>query len=575
MFDEQQPLKKIPYGLASYRDVRLDNCYYLDKTMYIPQLENMGKYLMFIRPRRFGKSLFLSMLECYYDVAMADQFEQLFKGTAIYDAPTPEKNRYLVLSFNFSQVNPELDKLDNSFEQYVGRILLDFGKKYRQLIGDEYFSTLEGATGIQKLQFALDYIGAQGYRAYILIDEYDNFTNTIMSTKGPLAYREVTHGAGFYRFFFNLIKGAAGTNSSGVARLFITGVSPVTMDDVTSGFNIGQHISLARFNEMLGFTEQDVVEMLNYYALPVADLLPLMRVWYNNYRFSQRATKYLYNTDMVLYFINHYLKNNDPPEEMIDQNIKTDYGKLRHLMVLDKQLNGNFSYLRHIVETRQISGPVATSFPMEYLTKPVNFISLLFYFGLLSQADDDELMVPNETVLQLLYSYLRDGYDDVGIFRVDVWQLVNLIKRMAYFGEWRAVFEFLAAEVEKQTSIRDYLLGEKVIQTFLLAYLNVADYYLTRTEHEMGKGFADLYLEPFLAKNERVKYSYVIELKYLTRSEFSETLLQEKLTEAKTQLQQYAQDPRVHGFGDKVQLKCIAMVYCGWELKIMEEVVIC
>ncbi len=567
-------LKKIPYGLASYRDVRLDNCYYLDKTMYIPQLENMGKYLMFIRPRRFGKSLFLSMLECYYDVAMADEFEQLFKGTTIYDNPTPEKSHYLILSFNFSQISPELEEVKESFDGYVTSTLLRFGEKYRHLVGEQYFSTLEGTTiGIQKLQFALDYIGAKGYRAYILIDEYDNFTNTIMSTKGQLAYREVTHGAGFYRFFFNILKGAAGTNSSGVARLFITGVSPVTMDDVTSGFNIGKHISLERrFNEMLGFTEQDVVDMLNYYALSVAELLPLMRRWYNNYRFSQRATKYLYNTDMVLYFLDYYLENNVSPEKMIDQNVKTDYGKLRHLMVLDKQLNGNFSYLRHIIETRQISGPVETSFPMEYLTKSVNFISLLFYFGLLSQADDDELIVPNETVLQLLYGYMRDGFDDVGVFRVDVWQLVSLIKRMAYYGEWRSVFEFLAIEVEKQTSIRDYLMGEKVIQIFLLAYLNVADYYLTRTEHEMGKGFADLYLEPFLAKNERVKYGYLIELKYLTRSEFSETLLQEKLAEAKTQLQQYHQDPRVHIFGDKVQLKCIAMVYCGWELKTMEEV---
>ncbi len=568
-------LKKIPYGLASYKDVREKNCYYLDKTRYIPQLEDMGQYLFFIRPRRFGKSLLLSMLESYYDVATVDEVDLLFKGTYIYDNPTPEKNRYLILSFNFSQINPQLEEVETSFNEYISSTLLNFGEKYRYLVGDKYFSTLEGATtGAQKLQFALDYIGAMGHKVYVLIDEYDNFTNTILSAKGRLAYQEVTHGAGFYRFFFNILKGTAGTNQSGVARMFITGVSPVTMDDVTSGFNIGKHISLEpRFNEMLGFTEQDVVDILNYYAIPQETVLPLMKEWYNNYRFARRAKNYLFNTDMVLYFLDHYLENNGPPEEMIDQNIKTDYGKLRYLMVLDRKLNGNFSYLRQIIEENGTPYTrIAQSFPVEYLTDPENFISLLFYFGLLSYSSVDELAIPNETVKRLMYNFLRRGYQDVNIFKVDLLQFETMVKRMAYYGEWRPVFEFLAMEVERQTSIRDYLTGEKVIQTFLLAYLNVTDYYMTRTEHEMDKGFVDLYLEPFIIKNELVKYGYLIELKYLTRSEFNETLLQEKLTEAKAQLRQYGRDPRLQVLGAGIQLKSIAMVYCGWELKVMEEV---
>jgi len=568
-------LKKIPYGIASYQTVKQGNYYYLDKTKYIPQLEDMGLYLLFIRPRRFGKSLLLSMLESYYDIATIDEFDALFQDTYIYQQPTPEKNRYLILSFNFSQINPELDKVEKSFDEYVSNRLLDFGEKYRHLVGDNYFSRIALATtGSQKLQFALDYIGFHGYQTYVFIDEYDNFTNTIMATQGQLAYREITHGAGFYRFFFNILKGTAGTSKSGLARLFITGVSPVTMDDVTSGFNIGKHISLERnFNELLGFTQQDVIDILNYYSMPVNELLPLMQKWYNHYRFARKATQDMFNTDMVLYFIDHYLNHNASPDSMIDQNVKIDYGKLRHLMTLNRQLNGNFSYLQEIITNRQLmGGDIQISFPMEQLTKPINFISLLYYFGLLSYTEDEDLQVPNETVLQLMYSYFRDGYEDVNVFRLDVWRLASLIKRMAYQGEWQPVFEFLAREIEQQTAIRDYLSGEKVIQTFLLAYLNVADYFMTRTEHEMGKGFVDLYLEPFLFKHERLKFGYLIELKYLTRSEFNETLLQEKIQEGQAQLQQYRQDPRLQAIANAIQLKSIVMVYAGWELKVMQEI---
>lgn len=568
-------LKRIPYGVANYRDIREKNCYYLDKTMYIPQLEETGTYLFFIRPRRFGKSLLLSMLACYYDIAAADDFAMLFNGTYIYDTPTPEKNRYLILPFNFSEVNPEPDMVEQSFNAHIRKQLWLFHKKYRHLFEDDFMAAVAHTDDpCHQLDFTLDYLGSIGQKACILIDEYDNFTNTIMATHGNLAYHDVTHGTGVYRFFFNMLKGAAGTNASGVARLFITGVSPITMDDVTSGFNIGKHISLdPRFNELLGFTERDVCDMLDYYGIPVAEALPIMEQWYNNYRFARTAPTALFNTDMVLYFVDQYRHTQALPQEMIDQNVKIDYGKLRHLMVLNKQLNGNFSYLQHILETRQILGAdIAVSFPVDYLTRPTNFVSLLFYFGLLSYNNTDgDMVVPNETVVQLLYSYLRDGLDDADVFRLDMLHLMRLMRGMAYDGQWEPALHFLAQEIERQTSIRDYLHGEKVIQTFLLIYLSVSKYYLVRTEHEMGKGFVDVYLEPCLAHYASIRYGYLIEVKYLTRGEWSESLGQQKLVEAQAQLAQYVQAPCLQAMRNSVQLKRIALVYAGWELKLMRE----
>jgi len=235
------------------------------------------------------------------------------------------------------------------------------------------------------------------------------------------------------------------------------------MDDVTSGFNIGRSISLLPgFNEVLGFTKQDVADLLNYYDLSAAEsdkVMRLMEEWYDNYRFSHRAEGTLFNTDMVLYFMCHFLKSRTPPDNMIDQNVRIDYGKLRHLIVLDRKtdrkLNGNFSYLAEIIGTEGIGTErIAESFPVERLHKPSNFISLLFYFGLLSYAESGELRIPNRTVKTLMYEYIREGYEDTDVFKPDLMRFASLIRKMAYTGEWEPVFRFLANEVEKQTSVK-------------------------------------------------------------------------------------------------------------------------
>jgi len=569
--------KKIPYGISSYKTIKQENYYYVDKSRYLPQLEEAGKFLFLIRPRRFGKSSLLTVLECYYDISRKEEFDFLFQGTYIADHPTPEKNAHLILKFNFSQVSPDPDKVEASFHAHARNCFFFFGEKYSELLSEKYFKMMEShQEAHQKLEFLLNYVGYKGHKVYVLIDEYDNFTNTILSTAGQAKYHELTHGAGFLRHFFNVLKGAVDQVDSGICRMFITGVSPVTMDDVTSGFNIGRNISLyPEFNELLGFTETDVIELLHYYEIssPHSDeIMSLMTEWYDSYRFSRIAETTLFNTDMVLYFIKHFMKSHTPPDYMIDQNVKIDYGKLRHLIVLDQRLNGNFSYLADIIKTDGTSAvQVVESFPVEYLIEPENFVSLLFYFGLLTYTETGKLRIPNRTVKLLMYSYLREGYRDVNVFSVDFSRFANLIRNMAYDGDWKPVFQFLADEVKKQTSIRDYLTGEKVIQTFLLAYLNVTDYYLTRTEAEMGKGFADIYMEPFSAKYPDVNYSYLIELKYLARTDFSENKQHALLADAKKQLRKYAADERIIKRSKGTSLKCLAMIFSGWEMKAAVE----
>lgn len=573
-----QTLKRIPYGLADYRRMRQDNSYYVDKTRFIPLIEAQPYFLFLIRPRRFGKSLWLSVLQHYYDVNYKDEFDALFAGTYIGAHPTDERNSYLVMFFNFALVNPDLRHVHDSFEDNGRSVIEDFLIRYDQWFSPEQSKEILELPNVEaQLRRIFFQANRERLKIYLLIDEYDNFANTILTTAGQAAYHNLTHGGGFFRYFFNLLKGATAGQISGLSRLFITGVSPITMDDVSSGFNIGTNISLdARFNEMIGFTEAETATLLAYYhtagvlPLPVADALTLMRAWYNNYCFGRSASTPMFNSDMVLYFVLQTTGQQRLPDEMIDQNVRIDYVKLRHLITLDKRLNGNFSELKAIIESGEVISPLNVSFPVERLHERKNFVSLLYYFGLLALAGEREgeplLRIPNHTIKDLLYGYLRDAYQDVDVFRLDLWRLSNLVRGMAYRGEWQALFDFLTAEIQQQTSVRDYLNGEKVIQGFLLAYLNVTQFFLLWSEKEMGGGFVDFYLEPFLARYPDMGFGYLIELKYMARSEFSAAKLQEKVAEAETQLARYANDPRIQQVATQVALKKLVLVYNGWEL---------
>ncbi|MEG1564161.1 MAG: ATP-binding protein [Bacteroides sp.] len=579
-------MKKIPYGLSDFPRIIREDYYYVDKSHFIELIEDQPPYLFLIRPRRFGKSLFLALVETYYDVRYAGSFEEIFGHLYIGKHPTPSHNQYLVLRFNFSEISSNVEEVERSFKEYCCLVLIKFIRKYEQILGANIWKDIkEGETNPNQLLSSINqYATDKGnISIYLLIDEYDNFTNTILSNYGTERYRKATHGEGFIRGFFNTIKAATTGPGSALKRLFITGVSPVTMDDVTSGFNIGTNISMdAMFNSIIGFKETELRKMLTYYkeagalSNTVDELVETMKPWYDNYCFSEDClNESMYNSDMTLYFLNNYLLQKKAPKAMVDNNIRTDYNKLRHLIRLDKTFGANASIIQEIISKGSIAAHISTAFPAEDITKPDNFKSLLYYFGLLSireiKEGDIVLQVPNLTVREQLYTYLAEAYRTADLFDLDTTELSALVKKMAYRGEWEPVFCFFAAELERQSTIREFIEGEAHVKGFLLAYLGLTRGYIILPEHESSKGYADFYMMPDLLHQPDIAYSYIVEVKYATRSDSEEKIATLK-AEAIDQLHHYAADPKVRDSKGKTELRLIVLVFKGWELVVMEKI---
>lgn len=580
-------MKPIPYGISDFPRLIRDDYYYVDKTRYIEILERQPPYLFLIRPRRFGKSLFLAMLETYYSIDYADSFEELFGGLYIGQHPTKRHNRYLILRFNFSEVSSKLEEVETSFDEYCRLTITKFIRHYEHILGADVWRDIrpDMSPGLMLASIS-QYISARPAcpRIYLLIDEYDNFTNTILSTYGQENYSKQMHGDGFIRSFFNVIKAATSNAGAAVDRLFITGVSPVTMDDVTSGFNIGTNICMVpQFNGIVGFSEEEVSDMVTYYkeegGLPehvtVDNLLEDMRPWYNDYCFSEgRLGEYMYNSDMTLYYLNHYLQQGEAPRQMVDTNIRTDYGKLRHLMQIDRTFGANASIIQQIIARGSVTGTIVTSFPAERMTDTENFKSLLFYFGMLSirgvYQGETVLGIPNLTVREQLYTYLVEAYRNADLFDMDMSALSALVKGMAYRGEWEPVFRYFARELERQSTIREFIDGEAHVKNFLLAYLGLTSGYTLFPEYESSKGYADFYMMPDLVRQPEIGYSYIVEVKY-ARRDASEAEIAQLTGDAREQLLRYARDEKVQRTKGHTELGLVMLVFRGWELVVMEK----
>ena len=580
-------MKALPYGLSDFPRIMRKNYYYVDKTRFIELIERQPSYLFLIRPRRFGKSLFLAMLETYYSIDYADSFKEIFGELYIGKHPTEEHNRYMVLRFNFSEVSSKLETVERSFSEYCCMVIKNFILKYERLLGSRIWEIVNpDETNPEQMLAALkEYVSRTDCpRIYLLIDEYDNFTNTILSSYGQERYREKTHGDGLIRGFFNNVKASTSNAGAAVERLFITGVSPITMDDVTSGFNIGTNIStLPQFNNIIGFSEDEVREMITYYkdedALPenitVDGLVEIMKPWYDNYCFSEdRLEERMFNSDMALYFLNSYLQLGKAPKMMVDNNIRTDYGKLRHLVQIDKTFGANASVIQQIIAEGSITAQIATSFPAEKMTDTENFKSLLFYFGMLSIQGTDFgsaiLGIPNLTVREQLYTYLVEAYREAKMFDLDLSSFSGLVKEMALRGEWKPVFRFFARELERQSAIREFIDGEAHIKGFLLAYLGLTQGYVILPEHESSKGYADFYMMPDLLHQSDIAYSYIVEVKY-ARRDASDADIALLKRDAAEQLRRYAADEKVLRTKGNTRLGLITLVFKGWELVVLEK----
>ena len=568
--------KLLPYGMMNFEDIRLDNYYYVDKTAFIPLIEQSDRFFFFIRPRRFGKSLTLNMLQHYYDIRTKDKFDALFGDLYIGKHPTKDRNSYLVIKLNFSGISGDLHSYRKGLDEHCKIVFDYFCDVYADYLPEgikEKMNEKDGA--VSQFEYLFMECARVNQKIYLFIDEYDHFTNTILSDVDSMnRYTDETHKEGYLRAFFNKIK--SGTDSS-IKRCFITGVSPVTMDDLTSGFNIGTNYSLSsEFNEMMGFTESEVREMLTYYSNTrhfnhtIDELIEIMKPWYDNYCFSRESLhEPMYNSDMVLYFLNHYLPLKKVPENMIDNNIRTDYNKLRHLIRLDKKMGMNASIIQDIVTNGETIGTIKTAFPAEDLAKPDNFKSLLYYFGLLTirgtKWGSTLLAIPNLTVREQLYSYLVEAYRSADLFSLEMDRLGMLVASMAYEGNWKPVFEYFASELKRQSSIREFIEGEAHVKGFLLAYLGLTRTYIIHPEYEANKGYADFYMMPDLLHQPEIVYSYIVEVKY-ARRDASAPEIESLRTEAAGQLKRYAEDPKVRETKGNTKLRLITLIFKGWDL---------
>ena len=575
--------KRIPYGMQNFEDVIKEDCYYVDKTPFIEQIEESNKYFFFIRPRRFGKTLTLSMLENYYDINKKDKFEEIFGKLYIGQNPTPEHNTYLIIHLNFAEVAAGLDDYKDGLDNHCSLVFNFFCDIYAHILPAGIKEGLEKLTdAVSQLRFLCQKCQEVGKKIYLFIDEYDNFTNMILAHEEHLMrYRNQTHGEGYLRQFFNTIKGAAGNT---LGRVFVTGVSPVTMDDLTSGFNIGTNYSLSpKFNEMTGFTEEEVREMLDYYrsVLPfnhtTDELIKVMKPWYDNYCFAVKSygKTTMYNSVMVLNFISNYIDNEyDIPDSMVETNIRIDYDKMRMLIRHDKEFAHDASIIQQLVTQGFVIGTLNENFPAERINDPDNFLSLLFYFGMVTidgtYKGETKFIIPNEVVRDQMYTYLLDTYKENDLV-YDRYSKGKLESKLAYDGQFKLYFEYIADCLKKYSSQRDKQKGEAFVHGFTLAMTSQNKFYRPISELDNDGGYADIFLSPLCDIYKDMVDSYIIELKYC-KCQTTDEQVKKLFEEASAQISRYAESDMVREAVKTTKLHKLVVIYRGAEMVACEEI---
>ena len=575
--------KRIPYGMMNFVAVREDDCYYVDKTRFIPVIEQANKFFFYIRPRRFGKSLALSMLRHYYDVLQKDNFEALYGDLYVGQHPTPERNSYLILYLNFAIVNAELHNYRQALDAHCNTEFNYFCDVYADYLPADLKEEMNRKNGaVEQLDFLYKECRKTNQKIYLFIDEYDHFTNKILSEPGCLDdYMKETHSTGYLRTFFDTIKG--GTDSS-IKRCFVTGVSPVTMDDLTSGFNIGTNYSTSpEFNELTGFSEEDVREMLDYYRTTCEfhhstdELIAKMKPWYDNYCFAKQSygKTTMYNSNMVLYFVDNYIRNGGQlPDNMIEENIRVDYNKLRMLIRKDKEFAHDASVIQTLVSQGYVTGELKTGFPAERIASPDNFVSLLYYFGLITIdgtiEGETKFVIPNQVVREQLFSYLLDTYHDADL-SFSSYDKSKLDSRLAYRGQWREYFQYIADCLSTYASQRDRQKGESFVHGFTLAMTAQNKFYRPESEKDTQGGYADIFLLPMIDIWKDMLHSYIIELKY-AKGKDSDEVVARLREEAIVQANRYADTEVVRRNIGTTTLHKIVVVYRGMDMVVCEEI---
>ena len=582
---------KIPYGISNFGDLRRGGYTYVDKTPFLPLLEEIGpRYLLFLRPRRIGKSLFLSLLEHYYDVARTERFDELFRGLWIHEHPTPERNRYLVLSFDFSQVAVEggEDALRESFSDTVRSRVRIFVMRYGDRI--PRLRDLDAEIELQKdaaslIGSLLDIVAGADQKVYLLIDEYDNFANRLLSDASQSGHEALVRRTSFVRTFYAALK--AGTASGAVGRMFITGVAPLLLDDLSSGFNIASHISSSpHFNALAGFTHADVEQVVDALLRTrpslasqpgLADrqrLLEVLEQYYDGYRFASNEAERVFNSDMVLYFLYEVLDQGRYPVDMLDLNVRTDYRRLQRIGLLSGAARTERrALLETIVSEGGLQSPLIRQFGLKSLSSQDQFISLLYYLGMLTLGTEPpdrpartfgpRLEIPNRVIRELQWEHLAKLLSEEAELVIDTREIEATLQAMALEGDIAPFLDLFHERVIKAVGLKDLRrFDEKSIKLMLLAFISLSRLFHPLSEKEFAQGYCDLFLgvSPLYPA---AKFAWLLELKYLPAGAKS-AQVERAFTQAAEQVARYASDERLVPLLTQGQaLKAGVLVFVG------------
>ncbi|GAB6162464.1 ATP-binding protein [Desulfothermus naphthae] len=556
--------KKIPYGLTDFVRIQTENYYYIDKTRFISEIEEDDNFLFLLRPRCFGKSLWLSVLECYYDLNYESIFDKVFKGTYVYNHRTRLKNKFHILKLDFSAI--DVTDYENSFRNYLKNKIKDFCLRYKLHID------FDSSNPIDMLNILFDYMKRDNLFLYIIIDEYDNFVNKVLIESISEYKKIISTKEGIYKQFFTTLKSGTTGSNAPIKKMFITGVSPLALYDVTSGSNISSNISLKeRYNDILGITPEELELLIEYYGLKVNREKILSRAdeWYGNYRFNEEKEYTIYNTDMIMYYLKHLINEGKEPQELVDVNVRTDYSKLRYLLITSSKLNGNFEELNNLIQDNPVTiGTIVQDFSAFEVADRDNFLFFMFFLGFVTIEKYRlalRMTIPHQTIKRLMGEFLYKGLKSVD-FNFYIHKFNEYMLDFAYEKRLEA-FYYLAEEIKKNSSIRDYFTGEGFLKGFMVSTLVLCPYYEVLTEQEVTKGYVDIVLNPI---REEIPYGGIIELKYISRKRKWKELLNKKIEEGKEQLKKYT-PKNVRQLLDKEFIK-VLIVYRGWEMVYCERV---
>ena len=552
--------KKPPYGNSNFADLIESGYAYVDKTRFIEYLENENnRFQFFIRPRRFGKSLFLSALEHYYDIKGKNKFEKIFGNLYIGKHPTPEQGMYAVMNFDFSGL--DTSNLENFKKTFLGKIqnsIIDFFRRYGNLFPnaeEDIKHIKEKDLSINALTTAYTAASGAGVPIFAIIDEYDHFANNLIAMGDT--YKNEVGKTGIVRSFYEALK--EGTKSV-VRRIFITGISPMMVNDLTSGFNMADNLSLdVMYNEMLGFTKEEVEWLMTEAGVDKTKIKVDMETYYNGYLFNQDAENRVYNSQMVLYLFNQILRLGKQPKDVVDKNLQTDYERLRRLA----ENENNRERLLQIIKDDGIFGEVVEKFSLEKLNSEEYFVSLMFYLGMLTNGGNTKgrnwLKIPNYSIKTLYWEYAVSFAQDFEKKQISAIDLTDVMSKMAYDGDFKSYLDFFTENYLKRLSNRDLInFDEKLVKVMLLSTLFTSGFYLPVSENENVNGYTDIYLQKSLSAQD-MKFEYVFELKYLkAEAKSSEKIA--KLREALEQLEKYRKDPR---FANRSDIKFVAIMFEG------------